>query len=129
MNKRVLKQFLKMQIDGLSPKKQLAELDDIKEYLFKFRSETEDKIAKKFTYCNTCKEYYPTKSYKLEERDVNYTICVYTDCGYGDDDEFAPAIFHVTEYICPKCGNRKEIKSVRTWRGPSRTRDGRPGCM
>lgn len=129
MNKSILNEYLNTQIAGLSPEKQLAEIDKIIEATKAFRSKTKNKIEKKYIYCYTCKKYHLAKSYTIVERDANSTICVYSDAGYGDDDEYANCIYHITERVCPKCKERTEIKSVITWRGPSYTRDGRKGCF
>lgn len=129
MNKTILKEYLNDQIAGLSPEKQMVEIDKIIEYVEKYKSNTLTKIRKKYTYCYTCKKYHLTKLYKIEESDVKSSCCVYSDCGYGDNDEYAECIHHIKEKICPKCGNRQKISSVMTWRGPSFTRDGRKGCF
>lgn len=127
MNKLELKKYLNTQIADCTPEKQLAEIDCIIEYINAYKQKVKAKIGKRYIYCSRCGKYYLTKSYKIEERDKRTTICVYTDCGYGDDDEYAPAIFHIKERVCPKCGNRKEIESKRIWRGESHTRYGRKG--
>lgn len=129
MKKRELNTYLSTQIEGLSPEKQLEELDKIIEATKAFRSKTKNKIEKKYIYCYTRKKYHLAKSYTIEERDANSTVCVFTDAGYGDGDEYANCIYHITERICPKCKERKEIKSIMTWRGTSFTRDGRKGCF
>lgn len=127
MNKTGLKKYLNAQIEGLTPEKQLAELDNVIEYIKSFQKKLVARIEKKYTYCYECKKYSLTKDFKIEEKDQHTTICVYRDCGYGDDDEYAPAIFRIKERVCPKCHSRKEIESKQIWRGKSHTRYGDPG--
>ena len=129
MNKTDFKKYINAQISGRTPEKQLDEIDKIIEYAKEYKEIIRARIEKRYTYCVACEKYYRTKSYKYTEADVKTTICVYTDCGYGDNDEYAPAIYHIKYRICPKCGDRREIESKMTWRGKSHTRYGDPGVF
>ena len=129
MNKSILKEYLNTQIAGLKPEKQLDTIDKIIIYIKDYREKLHTKILRKYILCSNCKKYYPIKSYKIEETDVNSSCLVYSDCGYGDDDEYAKCIYHIKYRICPKCGEKHEFEHKMTWRGPSYTRDGRRGCF
>ena len=122
MNRTEIKKFYQTQLAGLTPDKQVAELDKLQECLKQVRENTKAKIDKKYIFCFNCRKYYPIKSYKIEEKTEKTTICTYRDCGYGDDDMFAPAIRKFKERICPKCGARKEVSSDITWVGKEHRR-------
>lgn len=62
---------------------------------------------KKFTYCKVCGRYYKTELQKEETIiETDHRVCVYRDCGYGDDDEYADVTYEKTFAVCPLCKKR-----------------------
>lgn len=72
-----------------------------------------EKIFKKYTRCFECKKFSPIKDFKKTyKQEENKGVIVYTDAGYGDNDEIADVTYLVTYSVCPKCGAEKEIKKM-----------------
>ena len=68
MNRTEIKKFYQTQLAGLTPDKQMAELDKLQECLKQVKESTEAKIDKKYIFCFKCRKYSPIKSYKTEEK-------------------------------------------------------------
>lgn len=61
---------------------------------------------KQYTYCANCKKYYKTKTEKSDVDEYTMNVCVYRDCGYGDDDEYADVTYRAIYRVCPLCKKR-----------------------
>ena len=72
-------------------------------------------------YCPKCGQIFKlegSKTYK--ETSIAHHQCVYSDCGYGDNDVFADIEYSHIYQKCPNCGegvrifiNKKELKETR----------------
>lgn len=57
-------------------------------------------------YCLNCKKHYPKDKVIRSYEKVTAIETVYTDAGYGDDDEIAEVTRLATVLQCPVCGRR-----------------------
>ena len=66
-------------------------------------------MKKSYIKCKECGKYSLKSKFKLgiEEKLVK-GVCVYRDCGYGDDDQYADVTYSVLYGICPYCGGKNE---------------------
>lgn len=71
-----------------------------------------NKKLKNYTICSKCKKYSLTKNFKSIDEVETFTETTYTDAGYGDDDKIGEVTYLITYAICPKCGNKKEVKKM-----------------
>ena len=98
-----------------------AKMDELKYQIGKLKEE-QNILIHSAEYCDKCKSYYP----KTEVRTLNDTEknkeCVYQDCGYGDDDEYAEVERLVTYLVCPYCGGLTRKSSIVLRTGPSKRR-------
>lgn len=66
-------------------------------------------FSSKYKYCSACKKYYLKKNEKRDQTvELVHGVCVYRDCGYGDDDEYADVTYAVTYSVCPLCHKHNE---------------------
>ena len=65
-------------------------------------------------YCSNCAKHYPKESVTSSIEEVTKVEIVYTDAGYGDDDEIAEVTRAVTYLHCPVCG-KKYAKGTGTY--------------
>ena len=64
-------------------------------------------------YCNKCNQYFEKIHWgHRTEEELHKGICVFTDAGYGDDDEYADVTYKVYYLVCPYCGARKEFSKI-----------------
>lgn len=88
-------------------KDQLNILSDFDVCINKLRKELQSKIDTDYCYCNNCNNYFLKAELQTEsELKTEYGQCVYTDAGYGDDDEFADVTYRYIWYICPNCHSK-----------------------
>lgn len=56
-------------------------------------------------HCEHCNTYFDMKTVAgVSRKEVDKGVCVFSDYGYGDWDEFADVEYLKTYKICPKCG-------------------------
>ena len=114
MDKREFEQLIRESIKDLSIEKQMEFFNKLQynwapDVAGKFR----EKIFKKYTQCFNCKKFSLIKDFQQTYKQEEYKgVTVYTDAGYGDDDEIADVTYLVTYSICPNCGAEKEIKKM-----------------
>lgn len=69
------------------------------------------KSMKNYWFCRNCRKYIPLKETKvLQEEELREGVLVYSDSGYGDDDEYGDATYFVENRVCLKCGNKEKIR-------------------
>lgn len=95
------------------------EISEIQEAIFSKESElrtlkslleeaTKDKI-----YCSGCDSYWAKDQVMVGSfTETKKGECVFTDCGYGDDDEFADVTYNHIITRCPKCGQELSRQSI-----------------
>ncbi len=98
----------------------MANFDESKLALFtdEFKKIAQDTFL---YYCPECGEIFGLgKSETYKETSIEHSQCVYSDCGYGDDDVYADIEYSHVYQKCPKCGkgvriffNKKELKETR----------------
>ena len=69
-----------------------------------------EKATEGMVKCHKCNAYYDPKNLSVGTYDETKTETVYTDCGYGDDDELAEVTRRHVVKRCPKCGYEIEHK-------------------
>lgn len=69
-----------------------------------------------YTLCKNCNKYFNTTSFKNTKTIETKFELIYSDCGYGDDDEYGDVLYFMTYEECPACKNKKLVKKeyVRT---------------
>ena len=123
MNKNEIKFFIKNQIEGKPPKKQLEILTKLEKFFVGYIEGLKIKISAKYYKCPSCGTYFDKKKIKIFEEERFIRNClVWTDAGYGDDDQFADRKYKVTYCVCPKCSQKYELSKNCIWQGPLRTR-------
>ena len=63
-----------------------------------------EELKKTAWFCWKCQKYYPTDICGHEKKREVTTETVYTDAGWGDDDEIAEVTRLVPYISCPVCG-------------------------
>lgn len=123
MNKNDIKAYIKSQIIGKTPKKQLETLNKLEKFFIDYIKSLKVKIVDKYYECPACHTYFEKNKIKKQQEEKLIKNClVYTDCGYGDDDKFADRKYRVTFCNCPKCGQRYELTKDCIWQGPLKSR-------
>lgn len=61
--------------------------------------------------CTGCDSYFKPEDLTEGSYKETTTECVYTDAGYGDDDEYAEVTRIYIVKRCPKCGKELDRKS------------------
>lgn len=60
-------------------------------------------------FCSNCEKFYPKDSVSTLFGDRTTTETVFTDAGYGDDDEIAAVTRKIEYKACPVCGFQKQV--------------------
>ena len=69
-----------------------------------------DELTKGYKFCGCCCKFsLPEKWVRSQEEKEIKNVCVYSDCGYGDDDRYADITYLIDYEICPLCKG-KEMK-------------------
>lgn len=102
-----LKKLIKKEKD---PNKQIKACHMLVKYFHDLKneiSELQDSIEDNpsVCHCNEC-DYYFSSPKDVSTRKVVRNICIYSDAGYGDMDEYADVVYFQSIVSCPKC---KEI--------------------
>ncbi len=67
-------------------------------------------VDKDYIKCSKCGKYSLKEQFKTHtDVEVIKNQLVYSDCGYGDDDEFADVTYLVFYNVCPLCNGLSEI--------------------
>lgn len=114
MTKRKFENFIEENLKNLPLEKQEELLDKISN---KWIPDIEDKFHKKiekgYKKCSKCNKYFlKTKYTKTWETETYKDELVYSDAGYGDDDEYADVTYNIEYLICPSCGAKNENKKM-----------------
>lgn len=97
---------------GTNPTAYYKELHKVQEDLSKELESRRKIFTSKYKHCSTCGKYYLRKDEKKDSvNELHRGVCVWTDCGYGDDDVFADVTYLVTYAICPLCKKHNDILS------------------
>ena len=94
--------------DNLSPKMKLEKLQEFENIIKKERL----KINNENYYCEGCTQYFPKLNAKEFNKRETVRECVYQDCGYGDDDEYADVTYLCFYTKCPYCGAWKRTRKL-----------------
>ena len=94
---------------------QIAKLNRVKQDI---KTEIHN-ITKGKIHCGHCDNYFSNSDATYKEETRTIRECVYTDCGYGDDDLYADVKYKILYYICPYCGNDTEKSKQYISEGPS----------
>ena len=115
MTKREFENFIKQSISELPLHRQEEILNKIQyDWAPELTTKFKEKVAKKNLKCKVCGKYSPYKEFlTVYETITDKDVIVYTDCGYGDDDEIADVTYHVSYYLCPIC--HKKFEQDRYW--------------
>lgn len=98
----------KSEFNLLPAKERLEKID----YFLNALKEERKTILNTHYYCGSCESYFPKNNVKIKEEIETHCECVFTDCGYGDDDRFADVTYSYVYGICPYCGARKFINRI-----------------
>jgi len=112
MNKKEYKKLFKPLFENfpVDNDKVFDEIDRAESALLELRNEYRSRLYKKYYFCSKCNKYYLRNAWKEEiNKEINYGVVVYSDCGYGDNDEIADVEYNVKYKVCPKCGNKAVI--------------------
>lgn len=63
-----------------------------------------DDLKGRAWFCPNCEKFYPKESLEHHASPRTTTETVYTDAGYGDDDEIAEVTRMIQYNDCPVCG-------------------------
>ena len=86
--------------------------------------ENEVKRLTKDAYrCEDCKRYFTSSEAgdAIITAESQYEL-VYSDCGYGDDDEYAQCDYKVINMKCPYCDYMNKVSRIKVRQGPSKRR-------
>jgi len=111
MNKRHFIQFLNQELKYLTMEEKVESILKIKNSTW--LDDYLKHITKNYTLCPHCKKYSLTKKFKnMSEQEIEHNVCVHSDAGYGDNDEFATVTYRVFYEVCPKCGDKIESSRI-----------------
>ncbi len=98
------------EFDELSINKKINLIDEYMEVLTKEKK----KLLDDSYYCKECKQYFEKLHWgHRTEEELHKGVCVFTDAGYGDDDEYADVTYRIYYLVCPYCGARKEFSKIK----------------
>lgn len=95
--------------DEIDINSRVKKLKKIKDQINKTKADIEsiiNKSIKNLLRCPKCGKYINPQS--VESKYKNKTelgVCIYSDCGYGDDDEYADITYQIIYKKCPFCNN------------------------
>ncbi len=119
MTKKDFENFIRSNLKDLSLEEQEKILIKIRRtWMPDIIKKFDNRIEKSYNHCPKCGKYSLKKKCRVETKEVtDYGVTVYTDCGYGDDDEIADVTYLVYYNVCPVCGgltekNRYEIRET-----------------
>ena len=122
MNKREFTKIIKDSLKDVPLEKQHDVLFTYKGYLQSVHNDLLNKLSK-LIRCNNCGKYFKdNKKTHHSKKEVSLGECVYRDCGYGDDDEFADILYEVMYTKCPFCNADNEVRRFEISRSNVRTR-------
>ena len=110
MEKRDFEAFIKENLKNLPLEEQEEILNSIgSEWLPAIKDKLNRRIEKSYYKCSKCGRYSLKKRFKTSngERLVK-GVTVYSDAGYGDDDEIADITYSVKYLVCPFCNGLTE---------------------
>lgn len=68
-----------------------------------------NKLTKNLLKCPSCNKYFEPKNITTNtDTEIVKGVCVFRDCGYGDDDEYADVTYQVLYKKCPFCNKKVE---------------------
>ncbi|MBP3255024.1 MAG: hypothetical protein J6M60_00825 [Clostridia bacterium] len=105
MNKREFMKLINESMENLSLEQQENFLNKIRDnWLPEIKEKFYNGTLKNYTKCWNCKKYSLTKDFELVNKTEEHKgVLVYSDCGYGDNDEFADVTYLIEYKKCPKC--------------------------
>ena len=110
MTKRDFEKFIKDSIKDLPLEKQEELLKKIHyKWIDDIHTKFKDRMKKRYIKCTSCNKYSLKSKYKKTiKEELCKGVCVFSDCGYGDDDVYADVTYMVEYYVCPHCDGLTE---------------------
>ncbi len=109
MTKKEFENYIYQQMHFFTIDEQVKLLEKIKN---EWIPDLINKKTKNYSKCPICKKYALKKRFKKRSfYVVKEDVLVFSDAGYGDDDEYADVKYLVTYATCPLCGKETEVSS------------------
>lgn len=105
MTKKDFDSFIKESLKDLPLEEQEEILKKIQyTWLPNIKEKLNKRIVKSYFKCSKCGRYSLKKRFKITYgTELVKGVTVYTDAGYGDDDELADVTYSVKYRVCPLC--------------------------